>query len=72
MKHLAITSLLLAALLAALLASAASADTITFGGAAEGPFAGSVIEGDFRYSLFGGGLFIDGGSPTIAGARAAV
>jgi hypothetical protein len=43
----------------ALLASAAAADTITFSTASPGVFAGSAIEGDFRYELFSGGLFID-------------
>ncbi len=49
----------IAFLLAALLPSAASADTITFSTAIGGLFSGPVVEGDFSFTLFSGGLFLD-------------
>ena len=46
-------------LMVALLSSAASADTITFSNESAGAFVGPSAEGDFSYTLFGGGLFVD-------------
>lgn len=55
MKQLAIAL----TLVVAVLSNAASADTITFGNESAGAFFGPSAEGNFSYSLFGGGLFVD-------------